>query len=127
MRSNGDRAIVAVPPGVEIPPIEAKADPIQRAIGRMEMLRVALEAYFYGAFDGINEYPRARSIDDLANLLERQDLLAADWTPSGAVLEFELTRYRYRIAVRAGGQKIGISSPPPTNPYRMLLVLPHLP
>ena len=122
---DGNREVVAVPPGVEVPPIETKADPIERAKGRLAMLRIALDAYYAGALAGVNEYPRAASVDDLAVILEQAGLLPVDWGPGAPVVEFDLTAYRYRIAFEANGAILAICSPTVKNPYRMMLVLPH--
>ncbi len=125
--SAGNRWVVPVPPGVTLPPLTTRADPLEQARLRLEMLRVALDGYFDGAIRGVNEYPRADTLVDLVELLVRSDLLPDGWTVTGQLVQFQLSPYRYRIAIVVADHELVIASPEPRNPYRMVLVLPHPP
>ena len=107
--SEGNRWVVPVPPGVELPPLTTRSDPLEQARLRLEMLRVALDGYFDSAIQGVNEYPRAASLADLAALLKRSDLLPDGWRIEGQLVQFQLSPYRYRIALVVADRELVIA------------------
>lgn len=126
--SAGNRVLVPVPPEEPLPPrAGVTEDPVERARGRLEMLRMALEAYHATHRPGLAVYPEARSMDELARILRRERTLPEGWDPGGVVTEFRATSTGYLIRVAAGREILTIEPPHRDNPLAMFWLPPHRP
>ncbi|MBI6546512.1 MAG: hypothetical protein HY692_06940 [Cyanobacteria bacterium NC_groundwater_1444_Ag_S-0.65um_54_12] len=124
----GNRFVLPLPPGIDVPPkIATREEPVERTKERLDILRLALEAYRTLHRPGISEYPATSNWQELAHLLLAADLLPAGWEPGGDVIAFQSTPTGYSLKVAVAGQEVSIHSPPWRNPYAMFWVPPHVP
>lgn len=124
----GNRVLVPVAPDEPMP---ARAglveDPVERARGRLEMLRMALEAYHASHRPGLAVYPEARSLDHLVRILKHERTLPAGWDPGGVVTEFKASSTSYLVRVAVGRELLSIEPPHRDNPLSMFWLPPHRP
>lgn len=124
----GNRVLVPIAPDEPLPARASLAeDPVERARARLDMLRMALEAYHAAHRPGLAVYPDARSLDDLVRILRRERTLPEGWDPGGVVTEFKISSTGYLVRVAVGKELIGIEPPQRDNPLAMFWLPPHRP
>ncbi len=124
----GNRVLVPVAPDEALPaPAGLADDPVERAKSRLDMLRMALEAYYSAHRPGLSVYPEAKSLDDLVRILRRERTLPEGWDPGGVVTEFKIDSTRYLLRVAVGRELLTIEPPHRDNPLAMFWIPPHRP
>lgn len=125
--AEGNRLIGPMPPDVILPAPTVADDPIRRAQNQLDILRMALEAYYTAHRVGVPEYPTAKSLDELVRMLQDEGTLPEGWHPGGGVTGFTATSSGFWIRLAVAGTEVAIGPRPRRNPYAMFWLPPHAP